>query len=279
MKLFVRAHDLGVKGISAVADKLNLYGLDGIQLVGYKVLDGIEYRPCGMDERTALSVAQTLRSAQKTIPLVGAYFNPVHSSIQKVELGKQVFCNYLDYCRALGADTVGSETGSYNDDKWTYNPQNRTDEALLRATEVFGYLAEYAAKLGVNIAVEGAFNHVCYSPKRLARLVDAINMPNVKVIFDLYNYLHISNVDNRYDILQQGLQMFGNKICVFHIKDCVVSDGKLHQCAVGKGIFDYDKILKLIYQSNTDAKLVFEGTTGDDLPESIQFIKQGIQRL
>lgn len=279
MKLFIRAHDLGVKGIDQVVDKLNYYGLDGVQLVAYKVLDGVTYTKDGITPQIATEVGNKLAQAGKTIPLVGAYFNPVHSNSAKVQLSQDVFRSYVDVLDHLGADCVGSETGSFNDDKWTYHPQNRTDEALQTVIETFGGLAKYAQQQNKYIAMEGAFGHVCYSPERLKQAVDAINMPNVKIIFDLYNYLDISNVQERYDILRRGLQLFGKNITVFHIKDCVVQDGKLVQCPVGKGIFDYDQILQQIYKVQPEANLVFEGTVGDDIASSVEFIKQRLQKL
>ena len=42
MKLYIRAHDLGVKDIEPIAEKLTEYGLDGVQFVGYKCdADGV----------------------------------------------------------------------------------------------------------------------------------------------------------------------------------------------------------------------------------------------
>ncbi len=279
MKLFIRAHDLGVRGVQGVVDELNRHGLDGVQLVAYKVIDGVTYTAGGISNQVAQQVGNAISSAGKSIPLIGAYFNPVHSNGAKVELGKEVFRNYLAVAHLLGADCVGSETGSYNDDKWTYNPLNRTDEALARVVEVFGDLADYAATLGKYIAVEGAYNHVCYSPDRLKQAVDGMGRSNVRIVFDLYNYLHISNVNERYDILRRGLELFGKNITVFHLKDCIVDGDKLVQCPVGKGIFDYDEILSQINKVNPDANLVFEGTVGNDIAHSVKFIKQRLQRL
>ena len=39
MKLCIRAHDLGVKGTEDILTQLDRLGLDGVQLVCYKVYD------------------------------------------------------------------------------------------------------------------------------------------------------------------------------------------------------------------------------------------------
>ena len=59
----------------------------------------------------------------------------------------------------------------------------------------------------------------------------------------------------------------------------VADDGSLKQVSVGQGILDFDKILEKIYNHNPDALLVFEGTVGDELPESIRFIKEKIKKI
>ena len=273
MKLFIRAHDLGVRGEDAVIERLNELGLDGIQLVAYKVLPDVPYMPGAMTERRAKQINAKLKAQSKSIPLIGAYFNPVHSDACKVANSVAVFENYLAQAPNLGSSVVGSETGSYNDDKWTYHPSNRTDAALNRVVETFSHLADVAEQYGVNIGMEGAYGHVCYSVDRLAEAVARIGKSNIKIIFDLYNYLSCDNVNDRYAILEHGLETFKDKICVFHIKDCTIENGRLKQCGVGKGIFDYRLILSMIAKYLPDANLVFEGTVGEDIPFAVQYIR------
>ena len=82
----------------------------------------------------------------------------------------------------IGCDYVGSETGSYNGDPWIYHPMNHSDEALDRVVDTFSALAEYAESYGVNIAMEGAFGHVCHTPERLYEAVSRIGKNNIKFI-------------------------------------------------------------------------------------------------
>ena len=97
---------------------------------------------------------------------------------------------------------------------------------------------------------------------------------NVRIIFDIYNYLDSSNYSDYLDILDEGLKTFAGKIVVFHIKDCVFEDGKLKQVAPSKGMFDFDKILGKIKAYDKDAVLVLEGTAGDDIIPCMEFIKE-----
>ena len=278
MKLMIRAHDLSVKGEQNIVDRLEELGLDGIQLVAYKSMDDISYLPGAIGEARAKEAARVLHEKGHEIALLGAYFNPVHPDENKITRGIQVFKDYLKTAKAFGCDVVGSETGSYMGEPWVYHPMNHSDEALDRVVAVFGELASYAKECGVNIGMEGAFGHVCHTPERLEAAIKRIGLENIRIIFDLYNYLDISNLDDTYAILERGIELFGDRILLFHIKDFIVEDGKLKQCAVGKGILDYDRILDMIHRQNPDATLVFEGTTGDDIVSAVSYIRSKLEK-
>ncbi len=278
MKLMIRAHDLGVKGEENIVARLNEYGLDGVQLVAYKSIDGIAYDKGGITKPRAEKIGARLREAGAEVCLIGAYFNPVHPSREKIEKGIAVFEDYIDCAAELGCDTVGSETGSYMGEPWVYHPDNRTPEALARVTEVFSRLADLAAQRGVNIAMEGAFGHVCYSPECLFEVISRINKPNVKVIFDLYNYVDKSNLDDMYGILERGIRLLGDKILLYHIKDFTTDGTVLKQCGVGRGVVDFDRVVSLIASQNKNATLVLEGTTGEDIPLAVSLLSEKIRK-
>ena len=274
MKLMIRAHDLGVKGEDNIVKKLGEWGLDGIQLVAYKSIDGVTYSEGSLTEERAGQIEKAVRKAGKEIALVGAYFNPVHPNRDKACHGVAMFREYLTLSASLGCPIVGSETGSYMGDPWGFHEDNRTEIARDRVVETFRDLADFAKGVGAFVAIEGAYNHVCYSPDVLYDVVKRIDRDNVRVIFDLYNYLDISNYTSAYSILRRGHELFGRDILLYHLKDFIVEDERLKQCAVGKGILDFGCILGEIYAQDKDAVLVLEGTTGEDIPASVQFIRE-----
>jgi sugar phosphate isomerase/epimerase len=279
MKLMIRAHDLGIKGEAAVTNAVCEGDLDGIQLVVYKCTDDVKYEAGAITPSRAKEIGKALRVGAVEVPLIGAYFNPVHPNEEKISKGIAVFKDYLDVASELGCDTVGSETGSYNGDPWIYHPMNHSVEALDRVVETFSSLADHAATRGLYIGMEGAFGHVCHTPERLAEAVRRIGRDNVRIIFDLYNYLDISNVESAYDILDRGLDIFGDNILLFHVKDFVIDGDKLKQCGVGRGLLDYNRILSKIYSKNPDAILVLEGTTGEDIGYAVSYLRKIINEI
>ncbi|MBE6891564.1 MAG: sugar phosphate isomerase/epimerase [Ruminococcaceae bacterium] len=275
MKLCIRGHDLGAWGINEVVEKSKLYGVDGLQLVCYKVFDETKYEPGSITEETAKMIGAKLAEKNISVPLIGAYFNPVHSNKTKVENCKNIYKDYLKYAKILGSECVGSETGSFNDDDWSYNPKNRTDEALQEVVYVFSELCDYALDYGSYVAMEGAAGHVCYNVETLAKAQKIMNRKNTRVIFDLFNYMDKDNQGDYLDILDRGLDTFGDKILLFHMKDCTFrNDGAPVQVPYGKGEMNIPEILKRIKAHNKNAVLTLEDTAGEHIPHAVETIRR-----
>ncbi len=280
MKLCIRAHDLGVKGTADILAQLEGLGLDGVQMVCYKAYEDIPYVPGGIDLHKAEAIGKAFAGAGKCIPLVGAYFNPVHSDRAKAQRCFEVFCEYLKYGKAMGCNVVGSETGSFNDDKWTYHPQNRTEEALQQVIATFSKACDFAEDHGSVVAMEGAAGHVCYDVATLERAQKIMGRSNTRIIFDLYNYLDEGNQGDYKTILEQGLDTFGDRILLFHMKDCVFENGsKPRQVPFGTGQMDKEAILRKIKAHNPQAVLTLEGTMGADIPFAVKTIKEIWERV
>lgn len=273
MKICIRAHDLGVKGTAAILGKLRELDLDGVQMVCYKAYDDILYQPGAITREKALEIGSAFADAGAMIPLVGAYFNPVHSDRAKVQRCFDIYADYLQHCQAMGCSYVGSETGSFNDDKWTYHPRNRTEEALQTVVSTFSRLADIASDFGSTVAMEGAAGHVCWDVDTLARARSMMGR-KTKVIFDLYNYLDETNQDRYLSILDKGLDTFAGEILLFHMKDCTFVNGQRPaQVPLGTGEMDMKAILGRIKAYDENAVLTLEGTTGDGIAHAVKTIR------
>ena len=279
MKLCIRAHDLGVRGTADILTQLDRLGLDGVQMVCYKVYDDIPYAPGAITQEKAGEIGDAFSRAGKVIPMVGAYFNPVHSDKEKVARCRDIFADYLRTCQAMGCDVVGSETGSFNDDEWTYHPRNRTEEGLRQVAAVFSQLCDIAADCGSVVAMEGAEGHVCWDVDALARVRRMIGR-KTRVIFDLYNYMDAENQGDYLSILDKGLDVFAGEIHLFHMKDCVFANGrKPIQVPLGTGELDMRAILARIKNYDPNAVLMLEETTGGDIPHAVEVIRRTWETL
>lgn len=279
MRLCIRAHDLGVKGTQAILRRLEELQIDGVQMVCYKAYDDIAYQPGAITAEKAAAIGAAFAEADRMIPLVGAYFNPVHSNQEKVERCFAVFGEYLQHCKAMGCQYVGSETGSYSDDPWVYHPKNRTEEAVQATARVFSRLCDIAEENGSMVAVEGAAGHVCHDVATLQKARLLIGKPT-KVIFDLFNYLDADNQFDYLSILDEGLKTFAGEILLFHMKDCRLIEGSdPEQVPLGTGDLDMEAILRRIKAYDENAVLTLEGTTGEHISHAVATIKTIWERV
>ncbi len=278
MKIMVRVHDLGKDSAINLAKKTKAIGFDGVQLVLYKAIEGFNKEAHSIPYEDILKTAEAFKAEGIEVGMLGAYFNPVHSNKDLVKDNIQRFKEYLDYTSVFNSKYVGSETGSYNDDKWTYNPLNRTEEALNIDIETFKDLAAYAKEKGANIALEGAYGHCMYTPSQLNRLVSAIDNGHVKVTVDIFNYLDISAYDTntQHVMLDESIKYFKDKIVIYHLKDFVVDveANKLKQVGLGEGIMDLEYIVSNAKKYTPNAYLIFEGCPKDKMESSLAYIKK-----
>ena len=273
MRLCIRAHDLGVTGTEGILERLNTLGIDGVQMVCYKAYPQIAQAPGAITPAFARQIGKDFASAGKCIPYVGAYFNPIHENKEKVKDSIEIFADYLRVCQEMGCQVVGSETGSRNNDSWTYHPGNRTEEALQSVVAAFSPLCDVAADWGSTVAIEGCEGHVCYDIDTLARARKMIGK-KTKVVFDLYNFMDGENQGDYLGLVDKGLDVFAGDIHVFHMKDCFLANGrKPIQTPFGKGGLDLQAILSRIKAYDKEAVLVLEETTGDDIAHAVKTLR------
>ena len=264
MKIGVRVHDFGKSNAETLAKKAKEVGFDGVQLVLNKAIEGETGLAGTLSRQKANYFYEAFKNEGLDICMLGAYFNPVHSNKELVSKNVAKFKEHLIYMNDFHAGYVGSETGSYNDDKWTYNPLNRTEEAFLEVKRIFSDLAKTAEEYNSKIALEGAFGHCMFEPKALKRLADEINSDAVYFTVDIYNYLSIDNYQNHTKIFDECLELFKGKIVIFHLKDFVVEDNALKQCCIGKGIMNYDYIMPRWGKKKVDGDKEYDKLIDDE---------------
>ncbi len=265
-RIGIRAHDIGRLDPVTLASRIGAYGFDGVQLVFSKALS----QP--VDFTDVSLIRKAFRKLK--IMMLGAYFNPVHPDLDVVKAGIANFKKHLQIARSLECDLVGSETGSLMGSPWGYLPENHEEGTLEKVIAVFGDLVKIAKSEEVNVAIEGAWAHVAYSPQRIRTVLDRIDSPNLKVTVDLFNYLYPGNHEERMEILAQCFDLFRDRIRIFHLKDYIVREGKLVQVGLGKGIMDWNAIIRSIRKQTPEAYLIFEGVTGDDIKTSYELISR-----
>jgi sugar phosphate isomerase/epimerase len=265
-KVGIRAHDVATTSASALAAKIMDLGFDGAQLVLKKALkDPVDFDHCP-------ELVEGFRDL--TIMMLGAYFNPVHPDLTVREEGIATFKAHLHLAQTLNVPYVGTETGSLMGSPWGYLPKNHLPQTLDQVIAVFTELLQTAEQVGKDIALEGAWAHVVYSPHKVREVLDRLANPHLKVTVDLFNFLHVGNHEDRMTLLEECFHLFKNEIVIYHLKDYIVQDGRLKQVGLGAGLMDFKTIIRRIQEETPNAFLIFEGVTGNDIPPSLSLIRQ-----
>lgn len=277
MKIFVRAHDVAKTDEITLAKEVSKLGFDGLQLAINKCIEGETAKYGEISKERINEISNAFKENNVEVCLIGSYFNPVHSNKELVKSNILKFKEHLSFASKFDCLYVGSETGSFNDDKWTYNPLNRTEDAFNEVKEIFKDLANYAKEVNSNISVEGADGHCMYSPLQLKRLVDEIDNGHVFVTIDTYNFLNENNYSKEYQrkIIDQCIELFGNKIKNIHLKDFIMTEEKpLKLVGLGEGLMDLKYIVNKIKENVPDANLIFEGVPRASMENSLKYIKE-----
>lgn len=270
LKLGIRGHDLPGASFESVDDFIHSfkqYDLDYVQLVNKKA-----FKDFNMDPHFIVDTAEKFRKENIKVAMVGAYFNMIHPVEEKRLDGIEYFKWNMEIAPVYGCSIVGSETGSANGDKWTFNEYNHTEEAYQRVRETVLELQKYGRIFKTRPIIEGAFAHTIYTPDNLNRLINECGLQDVTV--DVYNYLNIDNYTEANAIFDRCLELFQDKIRVFHVKDFKVEDGKLKQCGIGQGIMDWKYFIPKIQKKVPNAVLIFEGVVGEDIATSIDYLRR-----
>ncbi len=272
LKLGIRGHDLPgapFKTIDDFVKSFKQFDLDHLQLVYRKAFRDFEIEP-----HFLLELSDSLRNNDIKVAMIGAYFNMIHPDEEKRINGIEYFKQCMESATVFDCALVGSETGSANGDKWTFNEYNHTREAFDRVVETIKGLKRYGNIFKARPIIEGAYAHTVYEPFVLKELIDLSGIEDVTV--DVYNYLNIDNYNDADKIFDECLELFKDKIRVFHLKDYNVIDGKLVQCGIGQGIMNWKYYIARIKEELSDATLILEGVTGQDIETSIKYLR-GLQ--
>lgn len=270
LKLGIRGHDLPGAPFETIDEFVKSYrqfDLDYLQLVYKKA-----FKNFNMDPHFLLDLADKLKENDIKVAMIGAYFNMIHPDEEKRLDGIEYFKWCMETAPVYDCKLIGSETGSANGDKWTYNEYNHTEEAYKIVEETVKGLKHYGNIFKTRPIIEGAYAHTVFEPKLLKRLIDETEINDVTV--DVFNYLNIDNYQEANRIFDECLELFKDKIRVFHVKDFNVVDGKLKQCGIGQGIMNWKYYVSRIKEELSDAVLVFEGVTGEDIQTSIEYMRR-----
>ena len=248
----MRAHDFsGAKPAAAFVKDISEAGIRHVQLAFEKSFSDIDFRTGNYSAGLGNYIAQLMNQNQLHCAVLGCYINPVvpDEALRQKEVAR--FVERLRYAKHMGADMVGTETGRYSID-FAPTPATDSSECYKTLLKSFSEICTCAQSLGVVVGVEGVFDHTLSTPQKMKQFLDDLACPNIEVILDFANLISPdhTDVETQQKIAEQAFELYGDRISVLHLKDCVVDDAGVQKCVQpGQGLIRPQTVLKLVKQS------------------------------
>ena len=94
--------------------------------------------------------------------------------------------------------------------------------------------------------VSKGLNHPLHSLEKVKRLIDRVNSDYLGIILDPTNLIDSENYLEQVEMVKEAFQMFGDKICAFHLKDFIIKDKQVLPVNVFEGQMEVKEVLKLL---------------------------------
>ncbi|MGN0690573.1 MAG: sugar phosphate isomerase/epimerase family protein [Oscillospiraceae bacterium] len=272
MQLGIRVHDGEKLPLEELLPILRSRGFSCGHIALSKSISGISVDNSALTPGFAMYLRRLFEENSMDIAVLGCYLNLANPDSDALSKITEKYLAHIRFASHLQCGVVGTETGAPNKE-YKYEPACRSDEALATFIKNLKPVVEYAEKMGVLFAIEPVWKHIVYSPKRARIVLDEINSPNLRIIFDPVNLLGIENYNERDKIFDEAMTLLGKDIAVVHLKDFVVENGGLKSVAAGEGEMDYTAIMRFIKKEKPYIHATLENTTPDNAEKSRKFIQ------
>jgi len=272
MQLGIRLHDIKEAPLDERLAIAKEQGFKCGHIALSKVIKDYSVDDAALTPGLAMYLKKQFAKHDQDVAVLGCYLNLASPDEEAMKKTYKRYLANIRFASLLGAGVVGTETGAVNKE-YKYEPANHSQEALELFIERLKPVVEYAEKMGVIVAIEPVAKHIVCNPKRAREVLDAINSPNLQIIFDPVNLLDIDNYEKRDEIFQEAIELLGNDIAVLHLKDFVVEGDSLKSVACGTGCMKYDEILRFVKARKPYMHATLENTNPSNAVAARTFIQ------
>lgn len=275
LRLGVRAHDMEKASFEQLVHNIAEKGFCCTQLALKKAITEFNVSRDAMTPGMALYMKKVFEENQVDVAVLGCYLNLANPDPVQLEEIIKTYEAHIRFASLLGCGMVGTETGAVNVE-YKYEEANHTDEALEIFIKNLKRVVTYAEKMGVIIGIEPVCRHIMNDIKRTRKVLDAVDSPNLRVIFDPVNVMTVDNYKNQDELMLEAFELLKNEIDVLHIKDFVIKDGeaKSQNLAVGDGLLNLPLLMKLAKKNKPCIHMLLEDSKPENAMQSKTYIEK-----
>lgn len=274
LNIGVRAHDYGQGTPSDIATIIGKFDVNCVQLAPAKSFPTIGETTGQLSVLFAQEVKRAFAAQNIAIAVLGCYINPIHPNPAEREIALLRFEEHLRFASDFGCNIVGTETGSRNAN-CTYHPDNISEEAFSDLVKSIKRLAKTAEEYDTLIGIEGvAHHHVINTYDKMAQLLNAVDSPNVKIIYDPVNFFPLDQCENQQALMDEAFALFGDQIVAIHCKDYEIVEGmKTGDLPTGTGKMDNQYLLSILRQKMPNIQIILESTHPKNIEGILEFMQ------
>lgn len=269
MIIGMRGHDFGRMEPGALASAIAEAGFRATQLAFTKAFP--EPASAYMTQAQLLRIRELFAAQGICLPVLGCYISASDRDDAIRQRAKETFSECLRASVVLGTRCVGTETTHFTFD------ESERGAAYARLLDFMHAVIPVAQDCGATIGIEPVAGHTLNTPELTRRLLNEVASPHVQVILDLANLLtpQSCSPQAQRDILDRCLTLWGDKVCVLHIKDGVFgADGKWIPRPMGEGVMDWKTILPILRAHDDSLCVLREGVWPGRAQAECQLIKE-----
>ncbi len=273
MRIGIRAHDVAYAPLDQLIPNIHNQGFHCMHIALSKSIKEFKPEIETMTPGLAMYIKELCMENKVDIAVLGCYLNLCNPDPEQHAKIVEKYKAHIRFASILGCGVVGTETGAVNVE-YKYEPANHSEEALELFIKNVRPIVEYAEKMGVIFAIEPVYKHIVCNIERARKVLDAINSPNLQIIFDPVNVLCVDNLDKQDEIINQAFELLGKDIAVVHCKDYVVEGNELKSIAAGTGGLNYPLLLKKIKEHKPYVHVTLENTVPENAVATREFMEK-----
>jgi len=263
-----RAHDYGRQSPETLFEKIQSDGFEGVQLALQKAISGVESFAVITPELVQ-NVRVCCEKTNLAIPVLGVYVEPSFADENMRRKSVQEFCRSIPFAKTLHAGCIGTETTSM-----TKQPGVSREDAIKNLLRSLNEILPLAEDTGVDVAIEPVFDHSMNTPEMTKMVLDAMQSPRLKVIFDPVNLLSPNEIPNQERLWNRCFSCFGGSITAVHIKWIKRDAAGLRQKApLEESTVNYPAVFEGLRALKRDLFVIREEVIPDHAKQDIAFIK------
>ncbi len=278
MQIGIRFHDTKEIPFEDRLKDIKAQGFDCVHIALSKV-PGFTADPDALNPGYAMYLRNAFRKANLDVAVLGCYLNLANPNKESLKKIQEKYFAHLRFASILGCGMVGTETGAPNE-AYSYDKEAcHSKEALETFITNLKPVVKCAENMGVIIAIEPVYRHIVYDAKRAREVLDRIESPNLQIIFDPVNLLWTDNYENRYEVIDEAIDLLGKDIAMIHLKDSILMEDSVKSVGCGFGEMKYESIIKFALDKKPFIHATLEDTKPETAAQSLKCIKDVIASL